>query len=330
MINLFQIIYYQHPGIMIGIASLLSINSWFLIDAEPQTDKKASVPATFKQEKLKILSWNIAMLPFLELYYSRNERTKAIAAALLEEDYDIIVFQEAFSSVARRKIYKILCEMYPFQYGPANAWLGLKINSGLWILSKISLSFKREIKFSSSKGLDLFSRKGAILLEGSLNDLKFQIIGTHLVSDESDQSVREKQLREIYDNLIAAYSDPEIPQIICGDFNIDRSIKQNYRTMLDILDYVDGNLSGSTTVTFGFPYDTLNNESSTKPRQIDYILTRNTTGLNRINRRVVLTEDPVEILGYHLSDHFGIEAIVEFKNGRSSSKKDLSFYTRMF
>jgi hypothetical protein len=50
---------------------------------------------------LKILSWNIYMLPYLSLFNDNAKRAKAIAERLNGSDAHILVFQEAFSSKCR-------------------------------------------------------------------------------------------------------------------------------------------------------------------------------------------------------------------------------------
>jgi endonuclease/exonuclease/phosphatase family metal-dependent hydrolase len=265
-----------------------------------------------KQARLRILSWNIAMLPLFEVLYSSDQRAKAIAKVLKGEEYDVIVFQEAFSPVSRRIIYSELGGLYPNQYGPANARPGLKINSGLWVLSKMPLSIIQEIEFRDCGGIDRLSRKGALMLEGSVNNMNFQIIAPHLHSDESIQLIRSSQLKEIYENLIRPYSDPEIPQIICGDFNIDRNHTERYQEILDILGCEDGALSGEVKITFGFATSSINFETDNHPRQLDYVLTRNSSAIQRIQRRVSVLSDYWCKNSNSLSDHYGVEAVIEF------------------
>ena len=65
---------------------------------------KAEAPIqTYKTDnnQLKVLSWNIYMLPYISLFNHNGDRAKAIVAKLHDSDYQIIVFQEAFSSKCR-------------------------------------------------------------------------------------------------------------------------------------------------------------------------------------------------------------------------------------
>ena len=89
---------------------------------------------TAYSRELKILSWNIYMLPHFNIKNSNRLRANAIAKELSRSDYAIIVFQEAFDNRARKKIMEVLEENFPFFYGPANnsRWYSIHTSSGLW------------------------------------------------------------------------------------------------------------------------------------------------------------------------------------------------------
>jgi len=96
-----------------------------------QSDRLPSPP-----EKIKILSWNIYMLPSIVMVKGKADRAQAIGEVLRNSDYDVIVFQEAFQRRARKKILQQLKESFPYQTGPANQKLvSLKTNSGIWIFN---------------------------------------------------------------------------------------------------------------------------------------------------------------------------------------------------
>jgi len=272
--------------------------------------------------RLKILSWNIGMLPVPELFAdNKDQRAEAIADALFLCDYDIIVFQEAFSSLARAIIRQRLHDLYPYAYGPVNRSIyNIKFNSGIWILSKIHLSIKKEIEFSISAGFDSFARKGAVLLEGRLDGIPFQLLATHLQDDDYPQYIREQQLSEIYSKLILPYSDPEIPQIICGDFNTDEKKADYYNGLLNILKAEDGALSGTMKITFDDESNDVYKSAHPDPRQIDYVLTRNSRLIQWVRRKVAVLKSKWGKGQEYLSDHNGIEAYIEFRNAAYLSK----------
>jgi len=278
-----------------------------------------SVETTSAQ--LKILSWNIGMLPFYDLFSEKNERAEAIGRALSSVDDDIIVFEEAFTAQARRIISSFLHDHYPYVYGPINKSLkSMKFNGGVWILSKIPLEMKKEIEFKSSAGFDSFARKGAVLFEGHFNNTLFQLIATHLQDDDYPQYIREKQLSEIYKNLIVPYSDPNVAQIICGDFNTDKKIAENYCGMLNILDAEDGSIYGTNMVTFDDQSNDAYHSPNPDPRQIDYVLIRNSQVTQKMFRQISVFKSTWGKGKEYLSDHNAIEAVIEFTKPEYLSK----------
>jgi len=269
---------------------------------------------SFGNKELKILSWNIYMLPYLSLFNNNGDRARVIARTLENSDYQVIVFQEAFSSKCRHIMAKQLAKEYPYQYGPVNKnHLPFRTNSGLWIVSRIPLAELGEIQFSLSKGFDAVARKGAVLFQGTFEGAKFQLLTTHLQAD-SLHSVRVKQCNEIRDHLLNKYYDPEIPQLICGDFNIDMDDRPGYRQMLQTLDAQNGELSGNIKTT----YDEVNNNLARiahgKPRVLDYVLVRNAGLIHTIERKVQTFCAHVDGRATNLSDHYAMEFSVNFVN----------------
>src|SRR6185295_6001430 len=96
-------------------------------------------------EKIRILTWNIYMLPGI-WGYANSERSEVIGRLLASSDYDIIVFQEAFSKNARKRIGRLIQSAFPFQYGPSKHHsFSLRTNSGLWIVSRHPIVESHEI-----------------------------------------------------------------------------------------------------------------------------------------------------------------------------------------
>ena len=262
--------------------------------------------------ELKVLSWNIYMLPYISLFNHNAKRAKVIAEQLKNSAYTIIVFQEAFSSKCRNVLAKNLLSTYPYQYGPANKnFLPFRTNSGLWVVSKIPLTELAEFQFGKSKGFDVIARKGAALFEGIFKGTRFQLLTTHLQADNSD-TVRAKQCLEIKEHLLNKYYHKDIPQFICGDFNIDMDDSHNYEQMLKTLDAQNGALSGSVKVT----YDEVNNNLARIPhgkeRVIDYVLVRNGAMIHKIERRVQTFFTHIGKRETNLSDHYAMEFDVSF------------------
>lgn len=261
--------------------------------------------------ELKILSWNIYMLPYLSRFNGNGKRAELIGQQLKDSDYQIIVFQEAFSSKCRGILRKYLSAKYPYHYGPVNKpTLSLYTSSGLWIWSKLPLTLLKTIRFRHAEGFDMIARKGAALFEGEYHGARFQLLATHLQSENPDR-IAASQCAEISQMLKEFYT-PDVPQLLCGDFNTEMSDKKNYSRMLQTLDADNGELAGALRSTYDEKNNTLIRKPHGKSEVIDYILTRNTHLIDKIRRSVVEFCHHDCGKSSHLSDHYAMEAILEF------------------
>ena len=69
---------------------------------------------------IKVLTWNIYMRQNSILWNRQFRRAKAIGKLLQKEDYDIVLFQEAFGKVSRKKLRKALDGLYAIEIEPKN------------------------------------------------------------------------------------------------------------------------------------------------------------------------------------------------------------------
>jgi len=234
-------------------------------------DKKTNTP-TMDSTELKVLSWNIYMLPPLIFFNGKRKRASAIGQLLAESDYDVIVFQEAFHHGARRKLKRCLKDTYSYQIGPANIrYVSLRTSSGVWILSKVPIKKVETICFKERSGFDnRMARKGALMIEGEKDGQVFQVIGTHLNAGGTSE-LRLSQVRAIHDELMLPFQIENVPQIICGDFNIVKGTN-TYDKMIKILEAKDGELHSSPDAT----YDPSNDMNKGERKYIiDYIFYKN-------------------------------------------------------
>ena len=156
-----------------------------------------------KNKPLRILSWNIYILP-APIYPKvfKKERAVQIVDTLLKCDYDIIVFQELFQRKVRNYFYKNFANKYPYHYGPVNyKFFSLRFNGGVVVFSKFPLQLKKQFIFKACRGFEKFAKKGAMLLEGEWHNTKFQIIGTHIQA-YSPQELKYKQMLEINNKYV--------------------------------------------------------------------------------------------------------------------------------
>ncbi len=193
---------------------------------------------TTQNDTLKILSWNIHMLPYFFVFTKskKRKRSKLLINEFNTRDYNILVLQETFHRKIRNRIKRKVKKKYPYAYGPPNKkYFRLQTNSGLLVLSDRPLIFKKSIRFSESLSWDnRMARKGAMLMQGEFNGNIFQIINTH--TEGSPAYINNSQFHEIYDGLIRPYSYEKIPQIICGDFNCSRKNDEQFSQLFKLLD----------------------------------------------------------------------------------------------
>jgi len=276
-----------------------------------QSNDKKALDLSTDSIELKVLSWNIYMLPPLIFFNGKQKRARAIGQLLMDSDYDVIVFQEAFHHGARRKIKHWLKETYPHRVGPANIhYVSLRASSGVWILSKVPIKKVETICFKERWGFDnRMARKGALMVEGEKNGQPFQVIGTHLNAG-GPAAVRLSQVRAIRDELMLPFQKENVPQIICGDFNIEKKTN-TYDEMMKILKAEDGELFSDKKETYG-----ANNDMNASKRGgiIDYIFYRN----NGKKTASTIRKIPKIQHCWHkkhkdLADHNPVEISVKFK-----------------
>lgn len=259
------------------------------------------------------------MLPGWIKKSGQMDRAKLIAEKLVVSDYDVLVFQEAFTKKTREVLWDILKEAYPYNEGPVNAkGSKMKLNGGVWILSKYPMELLGEIKFNKARGADAFSRKGAMLVDVVKNGVHYQIMGTHLQADESASrdKIRMEQCQQIHDELLVVHAQDSIPQLLCGDFNISKNDVVHYTEMLNILQAQNDSASFPAKPLQSYNWE--NNDLIEKEYEVttlDYImLKKRFKPFATIKRSVVvLTEKWADRKGKpkkNLSDHHAVEIIL--------------------
>ena len=268
-----------------------------------QEFQKKSIPfsesAVIVENDLKILSWNIKMLPLLQGWFHNSvQRAEKIVQSLkIAEEYDIILFQEAFSGKTRKIIFEGLKTIYPHQITPKDQTIFYKTNSGLWVISRTPITLIDEISFSQLRNWDTFSPKGAKLYSITKNQQEFYLINTHLQSDYEKEyrDLRSSQYSEINDGLILPNLKSGLPIFLCGDLNISKPPQLN--ALLDKLKFENGPLSGKIL------YSTLGDK-----KLVDYILVKlEDFKIKSIERKIQEFSSKLLVNPFHYSDHYAIE-----------------------
>ena len=290
---------------------LISALSFEHSDAQP-ISKEAS------KEELRILSWNIKMLPRLikRVRVGPIKRSRVIPELVINDSIDIIVFQELFDVRARRILKRKLRDTYPYRIGPANGkFFSLKTNSGIVIYSKIPLTHLEEIDFEQCEGDDCFARKGAMLVEIEYVGTKFQLLGTHLEAGGTKE-MKISQYQEIRE-LIDRHQQNGVPQLLAGDFNTHKFRREElYNIMLETLDAEDGELEGDLKFTTDELRNDMNpaGKNGAKQGVIDFIFYRgNGFEPKSMIRHVRQYQKNWRVDHSDLSDHNAVLMRVRFK-----------------
>lgn len=262
---------------------------------------------TLSSQPISVLSWNIKFLPrfIAHIGHYPLKRVKPISMRIQESGADIVILQEAFDRKANRRLINSLNTTFPFTAGPANQKPGLKISSGILILSKTPLVFLGQTEFNDCKGIDCMARKGALLVETVIDSIRLQILGTHL-QDGGPLAYKLNQYQQIA-GLLRAHEEYGTPQIICGDFNTDRTDTNLYRAMLKILRAEDVQSKGSLLYSYDQGLNDMETYDPNYRKLIDYTLLK-ANGLPPIQtqREIVRYQYSWHKKHKDLSDHFGL------------------------
>ncbi|MDZ4715729.1 MAG: sphingomyelin phosphodiesterase [Cytophagales bacterium] len=280
----------------------------------------------FGQDSLRLLTWNIQMLPVIVHPNGKAKRARAIVEQLEKNPYDVVVFQELFKKRSRRIISKGLAASYPYHTRVLNKRsIGLKTNGGVMIFSRHPIKETHQIRYSKRTGFDKLSRKGALMAEIDFHGKPVQVIGTHLQAF-GDVEIMHSQYDQLYDELLGPYTKPGVAQLICGDLNTLKTVPTElpanvtqrmidrlprYQRMLQTLEAQDGELEGTQQYTMDRPYNDLCKSRKEFRLLLDYVLVRTTEEcpLN-ISRRVRIMRQAWHKNHLDLSDHFGLEAVI--------------------
>lgn len=294
------------------IALFITVLFVFPENISAQTAQTVLDPSD-RTDSLKLLSWNIYMLPPVVKMTGKRKRARAIGEKLATSEYDILVLQEAFHAGARRMIKQKLKDIYPHENGPAfRKMFSLKTSSGIWMLSKYPIKELGKIRFKQKFGFDnKMARKGALMIEMDKDGQKFHVVGTHLNAGGS-LDVRASQVRQIKNELIDVYHEPGTPLIVAGDFNISKFDPNGLDSMLTILEMDDYELEGDQKFTYDF---TLNDLGDGKSKGvIDYVYFRpEKLKIKKFTRRVPLIEKIWSKTRKSLADHNPVELLLYYK-----------------
>lgn len=268
---------------------------------------------------LKILTWNIQMLPTLGDFASPDlQKKQALRAPWIIEflgaqDYDVVVLQEVIDRKITAQLKEGLKARYPYIVA-ADSKRGIAgASGGNLMVSRIPLKYVTHTVYKNVAGVDALAEKGCLLAEGEKAGVRFQVVGTHLQAGHND--IKEKEFGEIYEGAIKPYQVEGVPQFLAGDMNV-ASDRESEKTRYELL--------LNTTQMRGFPTDdprpfTVDPNNSWKgpgqrPQKIDHVLLNpRGTQTTIVRQTIQRARHDHEGQPMDLADHYGViaEAVLQ-------------------
>jgi endonuclease/exonuclease/phosphatase family metal-dependent hydrolase len=297
--------------------------------------------------ELKLLTYNLAMLPFFA-GIAKRERAKAFAEEIRNyHDYHILCLQEIFDESIRKILKRDLKDKYPYIVEKSSDHDIFNEDSGMFFASKFPILRHscREFHAKSSGTWDAVVDKGLFIaclkLGTGDNQRILHIYNAHLQSIESEYKTRESQLAQVRRFVEKALkterekSKPlKVSAILLGDFNVVGDKSDEYKRMMSLLGCpidlyrkLNPDAEGYTWNSKENLFIIHNDEDNRNMQRLDYIFTFNRIPYAEDNRE---TEeiDGIECKSCDLfipkksglpdlpddcalSDHYGVEAVIE-------------------
>lgn len=267
-------------------------------------------------QQLKILSWNIQLLPRSFSVFSKALRKKQklrtpwVIEHCQQGDYDVIVFQEVFDKPLAKKLQKELLATYPYQVKPLQK-AGRLTSSGILIISKWPLQQVGTVVYPKGAHEDAWAAKGCTLVQLKQGKNSLYIAGTHLQAGHSEaaKAARTIQYKAIK-TLLEECTNDSLPIVLAGDLNTPKKDKKAYPEMLSTLEMQDEPLDEIR------PY-TIDNQNTwnlgSKNKQLDYILLQpQKSALKLVQQKVLRLQKTWKEQPLDLADHYGVWATFEW------------------
>ncbi len=202
-------------------------------------------------DSLKVLNWNVYMLPWPIKKSMQGDRSKLIAQAMLKTNYDVLFFEEAFSKGFRKEMRKTLSAKYPYSYYlGSDGRLPHVFGSGLLVMSPRPFKVLDHVYYDKCAGADCFAAKGALLIEATLaNRRRVQFASTHLQASDKQGAKRIRQVSQI-DVMLAKHRQRGIAQILVGDMNLSPD-EADFAKAKEIIGMRHATLTGEIPTTSG-------------------------------------------------------------------------------
>ena len=206
-----------------------------------------------ENDTIKIVSWNIKMVPKALGLFTKSARKKQkyraprIIQYLNNTNFDIVILQELFDQSITKKFSQDLSINYPYILSPIKEGFTVKITSGVMILSKYPYELITHEIFNVSKKTDNSAQKACSLIKVNINGKKILVGGTHLDSRNEESRILQSKL--IKERIIAPFINDTIPMFLAGDFNVNKT-SASYDSLSRLFDLENYHLKDDRPYTF--------------------------------------------------------------------------------
>ncbi|NRB39024.1 MAG: sphingomyelin phosphodiesterase [Pseudomonadales bacterium] len=265
-------------------------------------------------DQLNLLTYNLSALPLIST--DIEKRLKAIPAYI--QDYDVLLFQEAFSEHREDFILEI-AKTYPYQTQMLDKE-GINVHDGgVIIFSRFPILNEAQFIFPDCADADCLADKGVNYAAINKLGRVYHVFATHTASFDSAvaRHFRQKQFQQMRD-FASSLAIPNTETVIYGgDLNVNKLIfLDDYQQMLNTLEADEPNFTGYTAATFDPRINLLAQDPITggKVEYLDYILVSHAHKLASSNTNTVQvprssSADLWRV--WDLSDHFPVQGFIE-------------------
>jgi endonuclease/exonuclease/phosphatase family metal-dependent hydrolase len=287
-------------------------------------------------EELRVLAWNVYMLPPPIKLSKQKERTRLQIAALgaVAADNDVLVLTETFQSRYKKQILKHLSESYPHHVIQRKKRGFFKfMSSGVMILSKFPFKLLGQIYYDDCAIADCLATKGALLIEVTLpQGSRVQILGTHMQSSNSEKifRVRKSQIEQIR-VLLDEFRELGVPQIVAGDLNIDSQKEIEFGEMIEALSLNPLAASMKWVNTLAERTECFGRDYGGGKKNLDHILLRPNESGATLDSEVVYPLRGIYSSKQEcdLSDHHPVQSLLVFGSRDPGSVNKKTFQSRL-
>ena len=287
-----------------------------------------SLAASCDPASLKIITYNIWQVPLVSK--DAKLRKRFLMSEISKFGADVIALQEVWTQGSKNLIKKDAFRFgYEYQYERKPKTFVKGLGNGLLVLSKCPFLPNEEAAVDFKEHTapeEIFSKKGSLDVTLFLKDYKsVRLLNTHLGAvrfsknnyNSSDEKKRKKQLLQLLESVRADSPSKLRPTILLGDFNkhaydwdaedsaFGNILSESYQ-WLTSSGFSDARPHKRMSKNIAYTYSKENSyliDKEEPDSTLDYIFVRGPLEVRQSSR---ILDQPSELSGSFLSDHFGI------------------------